>query len=313
MVSSDASCQFAVSGRCSDWTTRKSVDYRAPPPKYGDMGSTLNLQPSKCKTNLRTLLFLRRVRERRPDARGLRPMRTSPLKWSGQHLILRRVLEQSVQMLPVGSPFQDVVLTAQLLVNSETSLERLVPLVDFTLVHFCQYISLGPADYRKSISIQFGSRLPRFRGVFSTEVPPPSGSGNGTRSESSVREKGHRICTSLQQENQVYSQYFIVPKKDGGLRPILDLQVRNDSVMQLKFKMLTLRQILPEIRSEDWFVTIDLKDAYFHISILPCHRRFQRFAFGGKAYQYRVLLYGLALSPRTFTKCVDAALVPFRL
>ncbi len=99
-------------------------------------------------------------------------MRTSPLKWSGQHLILRRVLEQSVQMLPVGSPFQDVVLTAQLLVNSETSLERLVPLVDFTLVHFCQYISLGPADYRKSISIQFGSRLPRFRGVFSTEVPP---------------------------------------------------------------------------------------------------------------------------------------------
>ncbi len=58
-------------------------------------------------------------------------MRTSPLKWSGQHLILRRVLEQSVQMLPVSSPFQDVVLTAQLLVNPETSLERLVPLVEF--------------------------------------------------------------------------------------------------------------------------------------------------------------------------------------
>ncbi len=26
---------------------------------------------------------------------------------------------------------------------------------------------------------------------------------------------------------------------------------------------------MPQIRSEDWFVTIDLKDAYFHISILP--------------------------------------------
>ncbi|CAM4654716.1 unnamed protein product [Leuciscus chuanchicus] len=66
-------------------------------------------------------------------------------------------------------------------------------------------------------------------------------------------------------------------------------------------------------RSEDWFVTIDLKDAYFHISIRPCHWKFLRFAFGGKAYQYRVLPFGLALSPRTFTKCVDAALAPLRL
>ncbi len=66
-----------------------------------------------------------------------------------------------------------------------------------------------------------------------------------------------------------YRRYFIVPKKDGGLRPILDLRVLNISVMKLKFKMLTLRQIVSQIRSEDWFVTIDLKDTYFHISILP--------------------------------------------
>ncbi len=31
---------------------------------------------------------------------------------------------------------------------------------------------------------------------------------------------------------------------------------------------------------------------------------------GGEAYQYRVLPFGLAHSPRTFTKCVDAALAP---
>ncbi len=37
------------------------------------------------------------------------------------------------------------------------------------------------------------------------------------------------------------------------------------------------------------------------------------FAFRGEAYQYRVLPFGLALSPRTFTKCVDGALDPLRL
>ncbi len=75
--------------------------------------------------------------------------------------------------------------------------------------------------------------------------------------------------------------------------------------------MLTLRQIVPQIRSKDWFVTIDLKEAYLHISNLPCHRRFPRFAFGGKAYQYWVLPFCLALSPRTL--CVDAAPVPLQL
>ncbi|MGL5567214.1 MAG: reverse transcriptase domain-containing protein, partial [Plesiomonas sp.] len=49
-------------------------------------------------------------------------------------------------------------------------------------------------------------------------------------------------------------------------------------------------------------------------SILPQHRKYLRFAFGGEALQYRVLPFGLGLSPRTFTfKCVDAALAPLRM
>ncbi len=84
------------------------------------------------------------------------------------------------------------------------------------------------------------------------------------------------------------------------MRPILDLQLLNCSVMRLKFKMLTVKQVVSHIRSQDWFVTIDLKGAYFHVSILPSHRKFLRFAFRGKAYQYRVLPFGLALSPPYF-------------
>ncbi len=34
---------------------------------------------------------------------------------------------------------------------------------------------------------------------------------------------------------------------------------------------------------------------------------------GGKAFQYRVLPFGLTLSPCTFTKCMDAALAPLKL
>ena len=55
---------------------------------------------------------------------------------------------------------------------------------------------------------------------------------------------------------------------------------------------------------------IDLKVAYFHVSILPRHRPFLRFAFEGQAWQYKVLPFGLSLSPRVFTKVAEGALAP---
>ena len=48
------------------------------------------------------------------------------------------------------------------------------------------------------------------------------------------------------------------------------------------------------------------------VSIRPSHRKFLRFAFGGVAYQYRVLPFSLAL-PLAHPKYMDAALTPLRL
>ncbi len=109
-----------------------------------------------------------------------------------------------------------------------------------------------------------------------------------------------------------YSPYFIVPKKGGGLRPILDLRLLNRALHRLPFKMLTHRRMIKCVQPRDWFAAIDLKDAYFHVSILPRHRPFLRFAFEGRAWQYRVLPFGLSLSPRVFTKVVEGALAPLR-
>ncbi len=76
--------------------------------------------------------------------------------------------------------------------------------------------------------------------------------------------------------------------------------------------MRTRRRITKCIRPQDWFAAIDLKDAYFHVSILRRHRPFLRFAFEGQAWQYRILPFGLSLSPRVFTKVVEGALTPLR-
>ncbi len=59
------------------------------------------------------------------------------------------------------------------------------------------------------------------------------------------------------------------------------------SLHKLPFKMRTRRRIIKCIQPQDWFAAIDLKDAYFHVSILLRHRLFLWFAFEGRAWQYR--------------------------
>ncbi len=47
------------------------------------------------------------------------------------------------------------------------------------------------------------------------------------------------------------------------------------------------RRIFQSIHPFNWFAAIYLKDAYFHVSILRRQRLFLRFAFEGRAYQYK--------------------------
>ncbi len=160
--------------------------------------------------------------------------------------------------------------------------------------------------------IQFARRLPKFRGIRFTSVLSKDAPVLHAEVAVLLAKDAIEPVPPAEMKSGFYSPYFIVPKKDGGLRPILDLRVLNRALHKLPFRMLTQRRIFQCVRPFDWFAAIDLKDAYFHVSILPRHRPFLRFAFEGRAYQYKALPFGLSLSPRVFTKVVEAALVPLR-
>ncbi len=162
--------------------------------------------------------------------------------------------------------------------------------------------------------IQFARRPPKFRGIRFTSVKPADAPVLHAEIAVLLAKDAIEPVPPADMRSGLFSPYFIVPSKGGGLRPILDLRVLNRALHKLPFKMLTQKRIFGCVRPLDWFAAIDLKDAYFHVSILPRHRPFLRFAFEGQgqAYQYKVLLFGLSLSPRVFTKVVEAALVPLR-
>lgn len=102
----------------------------------------------------------------------------------------------------------------------------------------------------------------------------------------------------------VYSRYFLVKKKTGGWRPILDLRRLNKFIKAQKFRMVTLQHVLGQLEEGDFLSSLDLGDAYFHIPILKGHRKFLRFVVQGRHYQFKALPFGLRSAPRVFTKCL---------
>ena len=90
------------------------------------------------------------------------------------------------------------------------------------------------------------------------------------------------------------STLVLVPKKDGGQRPVINLRKLNSFIDAPHFKMEGIHTLKSLILEGDWLVKIDLKDAYFSNSISQHHRKFLCFQFIDKFYQFNCLPFGLA-------------------
>ncbi len=132
---------------------------------------------------------------------------------------LRGSLEQLDRPSPAGPPLQGTELAA--LSTPETSLERLVPLVDYSAAW---------------------KLLPN--------VSRWAGSGNGTRSEHSPEGGDHRGGPCSRQRVRVLQPYFIVPGERGCVRlrsKLTEPLSHTTEVQKALFKHVS------HTRSEDWW------------------------------------------------------------
>ena len=123
------------------------------------------------------------------------------------------------------------------------------------------------------------SQLPRFNGKRST---PLKGSYAHVLLEEvhSLLAKGAIEKVHGDREEGFYFTYFLVPKKTGDLRPILNLKPVNGQIHCPSFKMETLESVTLGLIQRDWVASIDLKDAYFHVPVNQEHRKYLRFQIG---------------------------------
>ncbi|MEW8547757.1 MAG: hypothetical protein AB2693_29975 [Candidatus Thiodiazotropha sp.] len=64
---------------------------------------------------------------------------------------------------------------------------------------------------------------------------------------------------------QFLSPVFLVAKKDGGQRPVINLKKLNQFVEYQHFKMEGIQSLKPLIQKGDYMVKLDLSDAYFGV------------------------------------------------
>ena len=94
-----------------------------------------------------------------------------------------------------------------------------------------------------------------------------------------------------------YSTFFLVPKKNGKMRLVINLRPLNRYLRKTHFKMDTMTKVLNLVKPQDWAISLDLADAYMHIPIFPKHRQFLRFCVQGRCFQWKVLCFGPTSAP----------------
>ena len=98
------------------------------------------------------------------------------------------------------------------------------------------------------------------------------------------------------------SLIFTRPKKDGSHRMILNLKPFNKNITHHHFKMDTVLSAVRLMKPECFMVPIDLKDAYYSVSIHSDFQKYLKFSWRGQLYEFVCFSNGLAPCPRQFTK-----------
>ena len=94
------------------------------------------------------------------------------------------------------------------------------------------------------------------------------------------------VIETIPSPGSFVSQIFLVEKKEGGQRPVINLKALNMFVKHEHFKMEGLHTLPDLIQLEDWMIKLELKDAYLQVPIHTDHQHLLQFQWGSRTYQF---------------------------
>lgn len=82
------------------------------------------------------------------------------------------------------------------------------------------------------------------------------------------------------------SGIFLIPKKSGGYRPIINLKGLNQFLTYRHFKLEGFQTVRHTVKRGDWMCKLDLRDAYITVPMAMSSRQFLHFKLNGKIFEF---------------------------
>ena len=99
-------------------------------------------------------------------------------------------------------------------------------------------------------------------------------------------------------------------KKNGELRPCIDLRKLNSITMKDAYPMKSMDEIIASMSHAKYITGLDMRMAYNQVKIREEDRKKTAFSVGGQLFEFNRLCYGLCGAPATFTRLIDKVLGP---
>lgn len=103
----------------------------------------------------------------------------------------------------------------------------------------------------------------------------------------------------------------LVAKKDGRTRVCIDCTPANKVTESFDWPLPRLQDLRHFVIGGQYFLKVDLKDAFFRIGVPRRYRHLTAFRVGNRTYQFNRMPFGLKTAPATFQRFMDWGLSQF--
>lgn len=103
-----------------------------------------------------------------------------------------------------------------------------------------------------------------------------------------------------------------VAKKNGKVRVCLDCTPANLVTREFEWPLPRLQDLRHQLKGFNWFTRMDLRNAFFRLTVSPKWRHLVAFMCDGKCYWFRRMPFGLSTAPAWFQRFMDHGLAAVR-
>ena len=112
------------------------------------------------------------------------------------------------------------------------------------------------------------------------------------------------------------SPCFLVKKKEGGYRFVVDYRKLNAKTIRDCFPIPLVQDLLDKFSGCQYFTTLDLRSGFWQVSLDEESKQLTAFQVGNSLYEFNVMPFGIRNAPATFqrllqTLFVDANILPY--